>query len=109
MIKQKNPMPIYTELGIPIEVLREESDLRELLRSVRRLLEKRGSALGRKCNEAILRYEWMRRIFPSGTPFAMRSRLSWHSASICAADIATDSLSPRLWIARTACRYSPPP
>jgi len=45
VIKQKNPTPIYTELGIPIEVLREDSDLRELLRSVRRLLEKRGYRL----------------------------------------------------------------
>jgi hypothetical protein len=42
VIKQKRPTPIYTELGIPIEVLREDRDLRELLRSVRLLLEKRG-------------------------------------------------------------------
>jgi len=42
VIKQRRPTPIYTEPGIPIEVLREDGDLRELLRSVRLLLEKRG-------------------------------------------------------------------
>jgi hypothetical protein len=42
VIKQKRPTPIYTEPGIPVEVLRADSDLRELLRSVRRLLQKRG-------------------------------------------------------------------
>ena len=41
VIKQWRPTPIYTEPGIPIEVLREDGDLRELLRSVRRLLEKK--------------------------------------------------------------------
>ena len=45
VIKQRNPTPIYTEPGIPLEVLREDSDLRELLRSVRILLEKRGYRL----------------------------------------------------------------
>ena len=45
VIKQKRTTPIYTEPGIPIEVLRKESDLRELLRSVRLLLEKRGYGL----------------------------------------------------------------
>ena len=45
VIKQRNPTPIYTEPGIPIETLREESDLRELLRSVRLLLAKRGYEL----------------------------------------------------------------
>ena len=44
-IKQRTPTPIYTEAGIPIEVLRDDSDLRYLLRSVRRLLEKRGYQL----------------------------------------------------------------
>jgi hypothetical protein len=38
VIKRTRPTPIYTEPGIPLEVLRED-DLRELLRSVRRLLE----------------------------------------------------------------------
>ncbi len=42
VLKQKKPTPIYIEPGIPIHVLREDSDLRELLRSVRLLLEKRG-------------------------------------------------------------------
>lgn len=42
VIKQKHPTPIYTEPGIPIEVLREDDDLRGLLHSVRRLLEERG-------------------------------------------------------------------
>ena len=45
VINQKRPTPIYTEPGIPIELLREETDLRELLRSVRRLLEARGYRL----------------------------------------------------------------
>jgi hypothetical protein len=46
VIKRKNPTPVYTESGIPIEVLREnEAGLRELLRSVRLLLEKRGYRL----------------------------------------------------------------
>ena len=45
VLKKSKPTPIYTEPGIPIEVLREDSDLRELLRSVRRLLEKRGHQL----------------------------------------------------------------
>ena len=45
VIKQKKATPIYTEPGIPIEVLCEGSDLRELLRSVRLLLEKRGYRL----------------------------------------------------------------
>ena len=45
VIKQWRPTPIYTEPGIPIEVLREDGDLRELLRSVRLLLEKRGYGL----------------------------------------------------------------
>ena len=45
VLNKTKPTPIYTEPGIPIEVLREDSDLRELLRSVRRLLEKRGHQL----------------------------------------------------------------
>jgi len=45
VIKRRIPTPIYTEPGIPLEVLREDSDLRELLRSVRLLLEKRGYRL----------------------------------------------------------------
>ena len=45
VIKQKRPTPIYTEPGIPIEVLREDRDLGELLRSVRLLLEERGYRL----------------------------------------------------------------
>ena len=45
VIKQKTPTPIYTEPGIPIEVLREDSDLRYLLRSVRRLLKEKGYRL----------------------------------------------------------------
>lgn len=45
VIKQRSLTPIYTEPGIPVEVLREESDLLELLRSVRRVLEKRGYRL----------------------------------------------------------------
>jgi hypothetical protein len=45
VIKQKRPTPIYTELGIPIDALHQESDLRELLRSVRLLLGKRGYRL----------------------------------------------------------------
>ena len=45
VIKQRNPTPIYTEPGIPIESLREDDDLRELLGSVRTLLEARGYSL----------------------------------------------------------------
>jgi hypothetical protein len=45
VLTRTQPTSIYTEPGIPIEVLREDSDLRELLRSVRRLLEKRGYQL----------------------------------------------------------------
>jgi len=45
VIKQKNQKPVYTEPGIPIEVLREDDDLRQLLCSVRRLLEARGYRL----------------------------------------------------------------
>ena len=45
VIKQKKPTPIYTEPGIPIEVLRDDSDLRYLLRSVRRLLKEKGYRL----------------------------------------------------------------
>ena len=45
VIKQKRPTPVYTETGIPIEVLRADNDLRELLLSVRRLLDKRGYRL----------------------------------------------------------------
>ena len=45
VIKQRNPTPIYTEPGIPIESLREDDDLPELLVSVRRLLEARGYRL----------------------------------------------------------------
>ena len=45
VIKQKHPTPIYTEPGIPIESLREDDDLRELLGSVRTLLEARGYSL----------------------------------------------------------------
>ena len=45
VIKQRRPTPIYTEPGIPIEVLREDGDLRELLRTVRLLLEVRGYRL----------------------------------------------------------------
>ncbi len=45
LIKQREPTTIYTELGIPIEVLREDDDLRGLLHSVRLLLEKRGYRL----------------------------------------------------------------
>ena len=45
VIKRRMPTPIYTERGIPLEVLREDSDLRELLGSVRRLLEARGYSL----------------------------------------------------------------
>ena len=45
VIKQKNQKPVYTEPGIPIEVLREDEDLRQLLCSVRRLLEARGYRL----------------------------------------------------------------
>jgi hypothetical protein len=33
---------MYTEAGIPIEAMREDDKLRGLLRSVRRLLVKRG-------------------------------------------------------------------
>ena len=42
VIKRRIPTPIYTEPGIPLEVLREDSDLRELLGSVRQLLEAQG-------------------------------------------------------------------
>ena len=45
VLTRTQPTSIYTEPGIPIELLREDSDLRELLRSVRRLLEKRGYQL----------------------------------------------------------------
>ena len=45
VIKQKRTTPIYTEPGIPIKTLREDSDLRELLRRVRVLLERRGHRL----------------------------------------------------------------
>jgi hypothetical protein len=45
VIKQKRPTPIYTEPGIPIEAMREDHYLRELLRSVRRLSVKRGYQL----------------------------------------------------------------
>jgi hypothetical protein len=45
VIKQKKPTPIYTEPGIPIEVLRDDSDLRYLLRSVRRLLKEKATGL----------------------------------------------------------------
>ena len=45
VIKQGNQTPVYTEPGIPIEVLREDGDLRELLRTVRLLLEARGYRL----------------------------------------------------------------
>jgi len=45
VIKQENQKPVYTEPGIPIEVLREDDDLRQLLCSVRRLLEARGYRL----------------------------------------------------------------
>jgi len=45
VIKGRTQTPIYIEPGIPIDVLREESDLRELLHSVRRLLQKRGYRL----------------------------------------------------------------
>ena len=47
VIKQKNSTPVYTEPGIPIDVLREADDLRGLLHSVRLLLEKRGYRLNR--------------------------------------------------------------
>ena len=43
--KQWTRMSIYTEPGIPIEAMREESDLRELLRSVRLVLARRGYRL----------------------------------------------------------------
>jgi len=43
--KQWTRMSIYTEPGIPIEPLREESDLRELLRSVRLVLVRRATGL----------------------------------------------------------------
>jgi hypothetical protein len=45
VIKRKNPTLIYTEPGIPIEVLRDDGDLRELLRSVRLLLGARAYRL----------------------------------------------------------------
>jgi hypothetical protein len=45
VIKQRHPTPIYTVHGIPIEVLREDDDLRGLLHSVRLLLEERGYRL----------------------------------------------------------------
>ena len=45
VLKQKKPTPVYTEPGIPIEVLRDVDGLRELLRSVRRLVEERGYQL----------------------------------------------------------------
>ena len=45
VIKQRRPTPIYTEPGIPIEAMREDDDLLELLRSVRRILEKQGYRL----------------------------------------------------------------
>jgi len=45
VIRQWNPTPVYTEPGIPVVVLREVDDLRELLRSVRRLLEELGCQL----------------------------------------------------------------
>jgi hypothetical protein len=45
VIKQGNQTPVYTEPGIPIEVLRDIDGLRELLRSVRRLVEERGYQL----------------------------------------------------------------
>jgi hypothetical protein len=45
VIKQCARMAIYTEPGIPIEPLREVSDLRELLRTVRLLFAKRGYQL----------------------------------------------------------------
>jgi hypothetical protein len=45
VIKQWTRTPIYTEPGIPIETLREDDDLRELLRSVRLLLAKPGYRL----------------------------------------------------------------
>ena len=45
VIKQWTRTAIYTEPGIPIETLREDRDLRELLRTVRLLLAKRGYQL----------------------------------------------------------------
>src|SRR5215207_6501064 len=42
LIKHTKPTPIYTEPGIPIDVLRQDDNLRELLRSVSLLLEARG-------------------------------------------------------------------
>jgi hypothetical protein len=38
VIKQKRPTPMSTEPGVPIEAMREDDELWELLRSVRRLL-----------------------------------------------------------------------
>ena len=45
VLNKTKPTPIYTEPGIPIEVLHEDSDLWELLPSVRRLLESQGYRL----------------------------------------------------------------
>jgi hypothetical protein len=45
VIKQRHPTPVYTEPGIPIEVVREDDNLRELLGSVRGVLHQRGYRL----------------------------------------------------------------
>ena len=42
VIHKNKPTQLYTEPGIPLEVLREDTDLRGLLRSIRRLLGKQG-------------------------------------------------------------------